>query len=68
MNNPATRHMNEIYQARLKMFGKENADEWLKRCKAHYQKLARVADRKGFRKLNDLLLWRRENREEYDKL
>lgn len=65
--NFAIKQMNAIYNARLEMFGKEDAMRWLKVRKNYYERLGELADRKGFKTFAELHKWQEKNREEYER-
>lgn len=55
MVNIVKRFANELYDARLKCFGKNNADRWWEKRKDYYDQLRKKAEGKEYRNMSEFM-------------
>lgn len=56
--NIVSKFANELYDARLKLFGKENAEKWYRERAEYYKEMKKQAEGKEFRNMSEFIRWR----------
>lgn len=60
--NVVSKFANELYDARLKLFGKENAEKWYRERAEYYKEMKKLAEGKEFRNMSEFIRWRNGNK------
>lgn len=60
--NVVRRFANELYDARLKLFGKENAEKWYRERAEYYKEMKKQAEGKEFRNMSEFIRRRNGNK------
>lgn len=60
--NVVRRFANELYDARLKLFGKENAEKWYRERAEYYKEMKKQAEGKEFRNMSEFIRWRNDRK------
>lgn len=60
--NIVSKFANELYDARLKLFGKENAEKWYRERAEYYKEMKKLAEGKEFRNMSEFIRWRNGNK------
>lgn len=60
--NVVSKFANELYDARLKLFGKENAEKWYRERAEYYKEMKKQAEGKEFRNMSEFIRWRNDRK------
>lgn len=60
--NIVSKFANELYDARLKLFGKENAEKWYRERAEYYKEMKKQAEGKEFRNMSEFIRWRNDRK------
>lgn len=60
--NVVSKFANELYDARLKLFGKENAEKWYRERAEYYKEMKKQAEGKEFWNMSEFIRWRNDRK------